>query len=185
MTTAGIDCSTTVCGWAIVDSSFDKVVAWGHHEFSKNSDISSKLFEFVKFVLPRLTEHSPDMYVLEDFLKAFNGGGTSASAMMGLAQMNGGIDFILMDRFGFSKVKKVHPSTARKKSIGEGVLTKKSALERGFLSDNGKILTKEWILHTISAKYPEFKITDYTPRSNKPKPYYYDIADAIVLATSV
>lgn len=189
MRVIGVDCSTTECGWAIVDyergTKNRTLVDYGHHTFTKFEDLSDRLFEFASHVIDKLWEAKPDKVVLEDFLKAFNGGTTSASAMMGLAHMNGGIDYILRDRFGRDVVEKVHPSTARKNAIGTGVLTKKTAQLLGYLDPRGSILTKQWILDEVTKLYPNFQIKELTPRSKKPMPYYFDIADAVILASSL
>jgi hypothetical protein len=94
----------------------------------------------------------------------FGSGGSSAKTMSTLQRFNGIISWICYDTFE----KTPHYFTAQQaRKLNE------IKLVRG--SD-----TKKEILNWVLDKYPSFSV-EYTKHGN-PKPKYFDIADAVVIA---
>lgn len=181
MIIVGIDCSTSICGWSFINKETKELLDWGYHIFNKKHTISERVFDFKNKVLPYI--ETADEVVLEERLKSFSFGKTSADTIMNLAQINGAVDFILKDFFGYQNVHVIEPRTARKQALGMGILPKKKAFEMNLLTKQGKVDTKMWIVKEVQKRYPDFPL-EYKKNSQNLKDHIYDVCDSIVLALS-
>jgi Holliday junction resolvasome RuvABC endonuclease subunit len=181
MIIAGIDCSTTICGWSFIDKDTKELIDYGYLIFDKKLSVSQRVFEFRNKVLPTL--EIADEIVLEERLKSFSFGKTSTDTLMNLSHINGAVDYILRDYFGFDNVDLVEPRTARKRALGMGILPKPKALELGFIDKNGKVDTKGWIVSEVVKRYPQIQM-EYKKNSTNLKDHMFDICDSVVLALS-
>ena len=94
----------------------------------------------------------------------FGGGGSSAKTMASLQRFNGIISWICYDIFGKPPT---YFTAQQARKLNEIKIPKGSN-------------TKKEILKWVLDKYPDFSV-EYTKHGN-PKPKYFDIADAVVIA---
>ena len=163
----GIDCSTTVLGYSILQG--DTLELYGHHEFSSELSLYERVKEFRSIMFSLLK--GCDYFILEDRLKAFSGR-TTAQTLMSLSYMNAGVEIALKDNFGIDCVLNIHPSTARKIAWGSARSNDKS-------ED-----TKQWIIRNVIQHYGmEFPVKERSKQKVKPyKDYVGDICDSITLS---
>lgn len=178
----GIDVSSSVCGYAILEFNSNIVmVDYGYHEFDTSLDMYDRIVEFRKHITPKIQGGS--YFVLEDRLKSFNGR-TTAETLMKLAWVNAGVEIELKDMVGEDRVLKLHPMSARSCAWGQ-------AYPKG---EDKKLFpdTKDWIIHKSMEYFdikPEdrgFEIKKRSPKNPKPfKDYVGDICDSITLAKAL
>lgn len=165
MLCAGLDISTTVCGYSIINED-KELVDKGYYKFKKQDDweLIHLAEQFSENVLPKL--ENVDFIILEDALKKYSSGFSSNKSITVLLQFNAIIRYILQKKFGIDKIKTVHVNTARKSSLG-----------RAF-SPKG-IDAKQWVLEQISSKFSiEWPLT----RFGNIQAECEDIADSIILS---
>lgn len=182
--TAGVDVSSTVCGWAVLfKEPHGEVILYdyGYHEFDTDQPMYNRILEFRDKVLPKIKLAS--YFVLEDRLKAF-GGRTTAETLMKLAHVNANVETELKDKVGADKVYMLHPMSARSSAWGQAYPTGK---EKDLFRD-----TKEWVIDKCLHEYDKkrgdvgFELKTRSPRDPKPyKDWVGDICDAITLAKAI
>ena len=164
----GLDVSTSITGFCVLDSSGEiiRCDAWDMRNkkyfptiFHKAQHIRDSLMDMkVQYPIQKVLIEKPFMF--------FGSGGSTAKTMAALQRFNGIISWISYEAFG-NEPEYLTAQQARKLNdinVARGANTKKIILE--------------WVLD----KYPEINI-QYTPKGN-PKPKYFDIADAIVVANA-
>jgi len=171
----GLDVSSSVAGIAILQD--NKIIDLMYYEFKGETDID-RTFEFKEEVFPYI-KHC-DHYVLEDRMMSFSGL-TTAKTLFPLAHINASVQIIISIEKGKESIKKIHPSTARKRAYGIGKISKKQAKEMGYIKA-GKIDTKMWVFDNIVKLYPNIPVD--RKRTNRPRDYMFDMVDAIVLSLS-
>lgn len=175
MITVGLDVSSKVAGWAKLKG--NDIIDFGYYTFKGEEDIDRSL-EFKNNLLPLIKGH--DLYILEDRMKGMSGM-TTAQTLFPLAHINASVELLLTLEYGKENVQKIHVSSARKKAIGVGKLTKKTATELGYIKAR-KIDTKLWVFDEVKKIYGElFTSKDYK-NTGRPREYCFDICDAIILA---
>jgi hypothetical protein len=174
-TVAGLDLSTTVAGFALM-SEDGELISYDWHKFKKGSDydLIDLVKQFDEHVWPEIK--NADAVVLEDALKNY-GGMTTTTSISVLLQFNAIIEYELVKRLGKDAVKKVHPSTAKKRSfLDRGRVPSSYSSPWSTYKDS-----KGWVIEEASSAYDiEWELT----RSGNPRPGTDDAADAIVLASS-
>ena len=164
----GLDVSTSITGFCILDGGSEIIRAgvWDTRNkkyfptiFHKAQKIKNGLFD-IKIQYP------VEKVFIEKPFTFFGSGGSTAKTMATLQRFNGIVSWVCYEVFE-SEPQYLTAHECRKKNAIK--------IPRG-------TNTKQHILKWVSAAYPDFKI-EYTHKGN-PKPKYYDIADAIVIANA-
>lgn len=162
----GMDISTSITGYCVLDADGEiiRADAWDTRNKNKFADA----YEKARFINEGLCEIKAQYPIEKIFIEKpfmfFGSGGSSAKTMATLQKFNGIVSWICYEIFNKTP-KHITAQQARKLN--------KMSLVRG--KD-----TKKQIIGWLLDKEPSFKI-ESTPKGN-PKPKYYDIADAIVVA---
>jgi Holliday junction resolvasome RuvABC endonuclease subunit len=159
----GIDVSTSITGFSIVDHS-GNLVNFSNTDLRKHKDF------FVKSVLVK--EHLLDLYEKYDITDVyiekpfafFSSGGSSAATMAKLQKFNGVVSWISFEVF---QVRPEYLTAGQaRKLVGISVPRGKKA--------------KKVVMEHLIEHEPDFEV-EWT-RNGNPKPCYFDMADAIVVA---
>ncbi len=171
MRTLCLDISTSVVGWCLTDgigpamviSDFGcvdlRAAKAGETLFQKYDSVE----EFIK------TLENVDRVVIEQANVSFRQGGSSAQVLAVLQKFNGMISACCYKTFG--KEPEYIMATMARKNAG-------IRLEKG--GDN-KEQVFQWLLKNCGSFYQRVVAAGTTPKGN-PKPVFYDMCDAIVLA---
>ena len=164
----GLDVSTSITGFCILDSNSEiiRCDAWDMRNkkyfptiFHKAQHIRDALLDIkVQYPIEKVFIEKPFMF--------FGTGGSTAKTMASLQRFNGIVSWICYDTLS-NPPEYFTAQQARK--LNEINVPR---------SSNTKKLILDWVLD----KYPHLSI-EYTPKGN-PKPKYFDIADAIVVANA-
>ena len=165
----GLDVSTSITGFCVIDTQGEVITsdAWDMRnkrkfptELVKAAYIKEQLLQLkVQYPIEKICIEKPFMF--------FKGGGSTAKTMATLQRFNGIVSWITCEVFD-KEPSYMTASQARKVAgvnTGRGKDAKKEALA--------------WLL----ANFPSVKV-EYTTHGN-PKPKYFDIADAVVIAKAV
>ena len=116
MIVSGLDISTSVAGWCRMNED-NSIEEYGFYKFSKPDGYTNLdlVDQWDEHVWPEIEE--ADTVVLEDSLKKYAGGFSSKATITKLLRFNGIIEYELQRRLGKDKVRKIHPSTAKKQSF--------------------------------------------------------------------
>jgi Holliday junction resolvasome RuvABC endonuclease subunit len=162
----GLDISTSITGYCLLDTSGEiiRANAWDMRNKNKFNSIFEKA-QYVKESLCELKAQFPieKVYIEKPFM-FFNSGGSSAKTMAALQKFNGIVSWMCYSIFG----KKPQYYTAQQARKLNGIKVSR-----------GQKVKKE-IIKWLLDKEPSFNV-EYTSHGN-PKPKYFDIADAIVIA---
>ncbi len=159
----GIDVSTSITGFSIVDHS-GNLVHFSNTDLRKHKDF------FVKSVLVK--EHLLDLYKKYDITDVyiekpfvfFSSGGSSAATMAKLQKFNGVVSWVSFEVF---QVRPEYLTAGQaRKLVGISVPRGKKA--------------KKVVMEHLIEHEPDFEV-EWT-RNGNPKPCYFDMADAIVVA---
>ena len=162
----GLDISTSITGFCVLDSSGEVIRsgAWDMRNKNKFKNTFEKA-EFIKDSLCDIKVQYPiDKTFIEKPFMFFGSGGSSAKTMSTLQRFNGVASWMLYEIFEM-KPQYVGANEARKKvgiKVPRGQKAKKVVMEHLLKNDE------------------DFKI-EYTYHGN-PKPQYYDMADALIVA---
>lgn len=175
MKVAGLDLSTSVVGYSVFVDGELKNYDW--YKFDKPDGYTNLdlVEQWEEEVWPEIED--VDRVVLEDSLKKYAGGFSSKKTITKLLRFNGIVEYELQKRFGRNKVKKLHPSTAKKQALGRGRVPSGYESPWSTYKDS-----KAWPLEKVEEIYDdvEWEMT----HSGNPRPGSGDAADAIVLARS-
>ena len=166
----GLDISTSVTGWSIVESG--KILDMGYITTTKIENH----FEKAKFVITELQDvinrWQPEIVNVEDNLSGFQNGKTSMQIIIKLAKINGIITFYLSQIMKL-ETNSINASSARKKLFGK-------AFNRKDFPN-----TKEFVLYHLAIKFgDEFvsKLPMMKRKKDKLAKEAFDICDSIVMA---
>ena len=164
----GLDVSTSITGFCVLDSNFEIIRSGAWDMRNKNKfTCQFRKAEYIKDALCDIRVQCPiEKVFIEKPFTFFGSGGSTAKTMATLQRFNGILSWICFDTFG----KPPEYFTAQQARKLNDI-----KIPRG---SNTKKLILEWVLD----KYPEINI-EYTHKGN-PKPKYFDIADAIVIANA-
>ena len=162
----GLDISTSITGFCIMDGDGEIIRAdvWDTRNKNKFETFFDKI-QFVKDGLQELKVQYPiqRVYIEKPFM-FFGSGGSTAKTMASLQRFNGTVSWICYETF---QQKPIYFTAQQARKLNEIKVQKGED-------------TKKQILKWVLDKYPDFEI-QYTHKGN-PKPKYFDIADAIVVA---
>ena len=167
MITVGLDVSTSITGISVFDE--EKLILTKSVNTSKKAKFptpESCAFE-VRKALKEL-KLNPDVIVIEESLKKFARGKSSANTIIVLSQINALISFIAEDLYGIKPIK-LSASKARK-TLGISIPKKSSSKEK-----------KQIILDHIDNIFGDSFNYEMTHFGN-PKAESFDRADAVVIA---
>jgi hypothetical protein len=124
----GLDCSTTVCGWAFFDGT--NIIDAGFLDISKFETNKQKASAIVQFLIDHPKINFLKEIKLEAALSGFMGGRTSQQVVILLARFNAVLEYILSEYFN-RPVTLVGASTARKKVLGKAFIKGVKATDYG------------------------------------------------------
>lgn len=179
MSLLSLDISTSITGWALFSSG--SLVRAGFVSM-KEKDLKGDLFKKLDFLIGRILEEvkeeEVDKIIVEEALKKFTKGFSSAHTINSLIAFNFAVRYQLYKELGIV-AEGINVSSARAKV---GI---KFPKEIKSLSTSAKRTTakKEHIASLMEARYP--KLVDWPKKkTGRFKDSCYDVADAIVLALS-
>jgi len=162
----GLDISTSITGFCIMDGDGEIIRAdvWD----TRNKNKFETFFDKIQFVKDGLQEQQVQypiqrIYIEQPFM-FFGSGGSTAKTMAALQKFNGTVSWICYEIF---KQQPIYFTAQQARKLNE------IKVQKG--EDTKKQILK-WVLDT----HPDFNV-QYTHKGN-PKPKYFDIADAIVIA---
>ena len=162
----GLDISTSITGFCILDGNGEviRTGVWDMRNKNKYKTVFDKA-AYIKDGLKELKVQYPiDKVIVEKPFMFFGSGGSSAKTMAVLQKFNGIISWICYETFE----KKPNYLTAQQaRKLNEIKIPRGSHAKKEIL---------KWVLDNT----PGFSV-EYTHKGN-PKPKYFDIADAIVIA---
>mgnify|MGYP003640077047 FL=1 len=162
----GLDISTSITGFCVIDAESEIITcdAWDMRNKKKFKNEFDKA-SFIKEELTRLKVQYPiEKIYIEKPLTFFKAGGSTANTMAVLQRFNGVVSWLTYEIF--DKQPQHITASHSRKQLGIKV-------ERG---QNTKKQVVAWLLEHV----PNFAV-EYTSHGN-PKPKYFDIADATVIA---
>ena len=161
----GIDVSTSITGFAIVDDD-GKIILSKACDLRRNKDFFSKCLtirEKILDILEIYNDKIKHIYIEQPFT-FFNSGGSSGKTMAALQRFNGVVSWMVYECF------EIEPhylgATQARKLVGIKVPRGEKA--------------KKVVMEHLLATDPDFTI-EYTHKGN-PKPQEFDRADALVIA---
>jgi len=172
----GLDISTSVVGWCVLDKSSGRFVSAGAIDLKKVKCVFTKARNVFDRLVSINDNHDISRITIEENLQAFRPGFSSAKTLVSLARFNGMISLYAHDVFHLVP-DFINVNHARKK-VGLKV-DRKSSLS-----------TKEQVLNFVQSNIAEY---DWPTRVMKSGPRKglvlftdscYDIADAFVIAKS-
>ena len=161
----GFDISTSIIGLSGLDN-LGNLIFYDHIDLRKYKDFFLKMDKVEDHMLKHYKKgrfKSGNIFIEAPF-SFFRGGGTTAQTMAKLQRFNGAVSWMLKDRTGIIP-QYIFPSQARKLcgiKIPRGEKAKKVVMEH------------------LKTNEPLFEI-EYT-RAGNPRPCFFDMADAIVIA---
>tara|TARA_Y100001937_G_C7023690_1_gene286702 strand:- start:320 stop:832 length:513 start_codon:yes stop_codon:yes gene_type:complete len=162
----GLDISTSMTGFCILDGEGEIIRSdvWDTRNKNKFKTFFDKI-QYVKDGLQEIKVQYPiqRVYIEKPFM-FFGSGGSTAKTMAALQKFNGTVSWVCYETFS-SQPAYFTAQQARK--LNEIKLVKGQD-------------TKKQILKWVLDNCPDFSV-EYTHKGN-PKPKYFDIADAIVIA---
>lgn len=160
----GLDISTSITGYSIVDIDTNELLWYDHIDLRKTKCIFDKVEKVKKELQKVKTDFNITSIYIEQPFTFFNSGGSSAQTMATLQKFNGIISWICYSLWNF-KPNYIGATQARK--------TCSISVPRG---QKAKQVVLDYILNT------EKKFSIEKTKNGNPKPESYDRADAIVIA---
>ena len=172
----GIDISTSIVGWCVLDQRTNDFVAAGAVNMKKEKCIYKKA-SLVSNVLRQVRdEYCIEVIAIEENLQAFRPGFSSAKTIVTLARFNGMVSLCSHNIFGLLP-EFINVNSARK-LVGLKI-DRKSTLS-----------TKDQVFNFVKTKVPDYDWPTRTMKSGPRKGLVlfadscYDISDAYVVASS-
>ena len=107
-----LDLSTTVCGFAVFNSTTKAISETGFYRFKKEA-LLDKANELDTFLKRFMYGNQIDCVVIEERLKSFRAGGTNAEAMLKLASFNFLCQHLVVNKYN-CQIRELNVNTARK-----------------------------------------------------------------------
>tara|TARA_R110000824_G_scaffold197409_9_gene380852 strand:- start:374 stop:886 length:513 start_codon:yes stop_codon:yes gene_type:complete len=164
----GLDISTSMTGFCILDGDGEIIRSdvWDMRNKNNFKDIFCKAYCIKNSLLDMKVQYPIQQVFIEKPFMFFGSGGSSAKTMASLQRFNGIISWICYEVFGKPPI---YFTAQQARKLNEIKIPKGNH-------------TKKEILKWVLDKYPDFSV-EYTSHGN-PKPKYFDIADAIVIANA-
>jgi len=162
----GLDISTSITGFCILDAQ-GEIIRSGVWD-TRNKNKFETFFDKIQYVKDGLQEIKAQYPIQKVFIEKpfmfFGSGGSTAKTMAALQKFNGTVSWICYETF---KHQPTYFTAQQARKLNEIKVEK------------GKD-TKKQILQWVLDNCPDFSV-EYTHKGN-PRPKYFDIADAIVVA---
>lgn len=168
MKTLGLDISTSVIGFTILDEN-ESIVVMGHIDFKKCNDLWEKA-DHAKNILEKVVDdYKPDVIYVEESLLGFSSGLSSAGTLFTLAKFNALISYFMYKKMGKPVV--YIPVSSARKTVGIKLIPKKKC------GISHKEQSFAWSLAgpLSSLDFPKTK-------TGKWKPFVYDEVDSFIIA---
>ena len=160
----GLDISTSITGYALVDENTGQLVEYGSFNLKKCKDVFDKGLLMKGSLVELLERHQVSKIFIEQPFTFFNSGGSSGKTMAALQRFNGIVSWIVYELLYI---------------IPDYVGATKARKECGIKVPRGQ-KAKQVVLEHLLKNEETFEI-EYT-RYGNPKAESYDRADAIVIA---
>ena len=161
----GLDISTSITGWSIVDMHSGVLIDKGHVDLRKIKGIWLKV-DAMKAGLKNIAQKYQIKHVyVEESLQRYRSGMSSASTISLLAKFNGLVSYLARELIGVDPV--YIASTSARKLNGIKIVRKDPR--------DAKTQTFEWVSKHLNAVWP-------MTRYGNVQQYCYDQADAFVVA---
>ena len=172
----GLDISTSVVGWCVLDKGTGEFVSAGAIDLKKTKCVYTKATRVFNELKSLDCMHQIDYVAIEENLQAFRPGFSSAKTLLSLARFNGMVSLYAHDIFGivpdFINVNHARKAAGLK-------IDRKSSLT-----------TKEQVFSFVKLRVPNYEWPMRTMKSGPRKGLVlfadgcYDISDAYVIASS-
>ena len=172
----GLDISTSIVGWCVLDKSTQKLVSAGAIDLKKIKCVFQKATTVFSELRRIDANHPIDDVAIEENLQAFRPGFSSAKTLVTLARFNGMVSLYAHDIFRIVP-DFINVNHARK--VAGLKIDRKSSLS-----------TKEQVFKFVQSKLPEYNWPTRIMKSGPRKGLVlftdscYDISDAYVIALS-
>ena len=172
----GLDISTSVVGWCILDRGTGTFISAGAIDLKKTKCVFHKATSVFNELKSLDCMHQVDHVVIEENLQAFRPGFSSAKTLVSLARFNGMVSLYAHDVFGIVP-DFINVNHARK--VAGLKIDRKSLLS-----------TKEQVFNFVQLRIPNYEWPMRTMKSGPRKGLVlftdscYDISDAYVIAAS-
>lgn len=165
----GLDISTTIIGWAVLDKQI--IIDKGYIDLKKINNLYEKAHIAIKEIIDIIKKYKPEHVNIEENLKQYAYRRTNADIIILLAKINGIISYYI-DITLKIPISHISASSARKLLFGK-------AYDKKLFKD-----TKKFVLHNLLLIYGNNFIEDLPKMKRKDKlsKEAYDICDAIVMA---
>lgn len=173
----GLDISTSIVGWSIVDKS-GTVVKWGYVAFPVKTKKRPALTLFQKMDMlmldlsDKLRDYKDkiDVWGVEQALKKFQGGKSSAQVIYTCASFNFGVAHAMYKFMGTEPI--YIPVTTARKSVG-------LKIPRGL----DKYSRKAEVVNWCKPRHPSIQWG--LTRNATYKPWCFDVADSLVISEAI
>lgn len=123
MKVLGLDVSTSITGFSVIDDSDESLVEIGHIDFKKCNDLWEKA-DHVKACLESIIDkHNPGVIYIEESLLGFSSGLSSAGTLFTLAKFNALVSYFVYKKTG--KVPMYVAANSARKTVGIKLIPKK------------------------------------------------------------
>ena len=160
----GLDISTSITGYALVDENTGQLIEYGSFNLKKCRDVFDKGLFLKGNLVELLGRHKVSKIFIEQPFTFFNSGGSSGKTMATLQRFNGIVSWIVYELLYI---------------VPDYVGATKARKECGIKVPRGQ-KAKQVVLEYLIENEKDFEI-EYT-RYGNPKPESYDRADAIIIA---
>lgn len=160
-----LDISTTTIGYTIFCRNKNKLIEASYISLKKEDDLFDKL-DKAKEILSSRYRDQIDEIAIEEPLKMFMQGKSSAQTLVKLISFNGMVSGMLYDMFNVKPIY-YNATSARKVALDRTI----------HRTEDKKEVVQEWVSNT----YPEIE-WEYKPRAtDKLKEEMYDLSDSVVV----
>lgn len=169
----GLDISTSVVGFAVLESTDRSIIELGHISLKNVEGLFSKVDDVVPKIAAILVAHNISRCYVEEPVQMFTMGRSSAHTILTLAKFNALVSYHVRNQLSDANIFFVKPNEARK-TCGLLMTTKAKAGGKGVKQQVYEQLTApNGLLSAVS-----FPLT----RNGTPKTENFDKADAFVVA---
>jgi RNase H-fold protein (predicted Holliday junction resolvase) len=169
MNVLGLDISTSIVGICVyTDSGFEKIT---HSKIAKIQDFFKKVDAATDAIEVICKEYSIDKIIIEEPLKRFSAGKSSAQTIVTLIRFNGALSYSIYKKTGIVP-EYISASTSRK-MLGIKLFPRK------IVDKSQKEQTRDWMMSNLLANFSFDKTKNGTY-----KDYVSDQVDAAVLAAA-
>lgn len=173
MRVLGLDISTSVIGYCVIESDDRSIVELGHISLKNVEGLFNKVDFAVPNIAAILVGHNVSKCYIEEPVQMFTAGMSSAHTILTLAKFNALVSYHVRNQLSDANTFFVKPNEARK-TCGLIMTTKAKA---------GGLSVKEQCFNQLTASNGLLSHVKWDmTKTGKPKPENFDRADAYVVA---